>query len=126
MVTVIYTTIVFWNFIDRWLWPFLYCRSCCDTRRIPCMAFLSVFLRCMYMYICCKQSVDLLFLHKRAFSIGFLFRWISNWGILKFSLLCVFSFYTFADVVFVSCFCYMFWVWCCFWLRFRLGLWLVC
>ena len=36
------------------------------------------------MYLCCKQSVGLLFLCKRAFSRKFLFRWICNWGFLKF------------------------------------------
>ena len=59
------------------------------------------------MYLCCKQSVGLLFLCKGAFSREFLFQWICNWGFMKFSLLCVFSFYTFADVVVVSCLYHM-------------------
>ena len=42
-----YRTVVLWNFINRWLRPFLYCLSCCDTRRIPFIAFISVYLRCM-------------------------------------------------------------------------------
>ena len=125
MVTIIYTTIVFCSFMDRWLQHFLYWWSYFDTWRIPFIPIISMYLRYVFMYLCCKQNVGSLFLCKGAFSCKFLFRWICNWGFIKFSLLCNFSFYTFADVVAASCFYCKFWVSCCSRLHFSLDLWLV-
>ena len=49
-------------------------RSYFDTRRVLFISIIFAYLRCMYMYLCFKQSVGLLFLCEGAFSREFLFR----------------------------------------------------
>ena len=79
-------------------------RSCIGGRTLILDLFhllrssLCICVVCKFICVVSKVLVCC-FYCKGAFSREFLSRWICNRGFMKFSLLCVFSFYTFADVV---------------------------
>ena len=79
MVTVIYTTIVLWSFIDWWLRSFSYWRSCCDTRCIPLIVIIplivSICVVCKYICVVSRELVCCFFVREHSvasfFSSGF-------------------------------------------------------